>query len=267
MRKNIPIAVVPAAGRGTRMAPASRFTPKELLPVGPCPMIQWCLEEIVQAGIPGIAVIGSASKPQIRDFVKVWKAGRRIRLTFIDQPRPQGLADALFRARRAVGAGSFALVLPDNVFFASRGSPGATAQVLRAYEYTDRSTCGLIRVRPAEAGRFSHAGLVDIRGGHRWPTRIRRLRGKRKGMLSLPGGSPSYRTFARAVLTRGFFECLDRHTKRAPDADEVPALQALADSGELYGVLLKGRGFDAGNPAGYAAAVRSWARRRTHPTK
>jgi UTP-glucose-1-phosphate uridylyltransferase len=93
------------------------------------------------------------------------------------------------------------------------------------------------------------------------------MRGKRKGPLRLEKERPAYKTLARAVLTPRFYEYLERHVRSGPDADEVPAIQALARDGALYGILLKGRGFDAGFPEGYAAAIRCWARLRSQPTK
>jgi UTP--glucose-1-phosphate uridylyltransferase len=185
----------------------------------------------------------------------------------VEQKRPKGLADALFAARPIVGAAPFALVLPDNVFFPKRGAPGAMAQVQRAYARTKRDTCGLIKVTPADAPGFSHAGLVDTAARPRGPVGITRLHGKRSGHLKMTKRGPMYKTLARAVLTPRFYDYLETYVKRGPDADEVPALQALANAGELFGILLKGRGFDAGNPRGYAAAVTYWARRQRQPTK
>jgi UTP--glucose-1-phosphate uridylyltransferase len=264
---DVRMAVVPAAGRGTRMAPATLVLPKELFPVGPCPMIQWALDEIAEAGIPRAAVVYSPSKPQIPEFVSKWKLGRGVRLTLVEQPKPRGLADALFRARAIVGAAPFALLLPDNVFFPSKGAPGATAQVLNAYAETGFDTCGLIRVSPKQASTFSHAGLVDPVSRPRGPVQIKRLHGKKKGPLRVKDTRPVYKTLARAVLTPHFFEYLQTNVKKDDEADEVPALQALVKRRELYGILLKGRGFDAGNPDGYAAAVEYWAHIGRQPTK
>lgn len=68
-------------------------------------------------------------------------------------------------------------------------------------------------------------------------------------------------------LTPRLFKCLEINVKKERDADETAALPALVKRRGLYGVLLKGRGFDAGNPDGYAAAVEHWARFRRQPTK
>lgn len=263
--KTVELAVVPAAGLGTRLAPATQIMPKELMPVGPYPMIQWALEEIEEAGISRAAVIVSPSKPLLPTFLSKWRRGRALRLSLIEQPRPIGLADALIRARGIAGSAPFALLLPDNVFFPSRNAPGAMAQVIEAFPRVDSDLCALIRVKPEHARSFSHAGLVDLEQSVRGPTRIATLHGKRKGALRIRGGKAAYKAFARAVLLPHFFDHLERTATGRRDADEVPALQALARDHGLHGILLKGRGFDAGNPDGYAAAIEFWD--RSQPTK
>jgi UTP-glucose-1-phosphate uridylyltransferase len=233
-------------------------------------MIQWALEEIEEAGIPRAAIVISPSKPLLTTFLSNWKRGRSLRLDLIKQPRPAGLADALLRVRGIAGAKPFALLLPDNVFFRDRGSAGAMSQVLHAFANIDSDTCALVRVKPEHASRYSHAGLVDLERRARGPTRIAKLHGKRNGALKIPGGGPAYKTFARAVLKPHFFDYLKELATGRPDADEVPALQAVIKIHGLHGILMKGRGFDAGGPDGYAAAVEFWARRRTRmrqPTK
>jgi len=263
MGQNVAKAVVPAAGLGTRMRPTTLVLPKELLPVGPFPLIELALREIEDAGIAEAIVVASRAKPLLLDFLR--SAERRsTKLRLVYQPEAAGLADALVRARPHTAGTPFALVLPDNVFFPRRGERSALAQVLSAFRATGKDTCGLVRVSPSRAASYSHAGLVELEKRPAGPTRITLMRPKKKGPLRIR--ATAYKTFARAVLLPHFFDRLEATCTRA-GGDEVPALQSLVRTGDLYGVLLKGRGFDAGNPAGYAAAVSFWSRRAVQPTK
>jgi UTP--glucose-1-phosphate uridylyltransferase len=262
-------AIVPAAGLGTRLAPATWALPKELMPIGPNPMIQLALEEIRDCGIDRAVVVVSPAKPALAEFLRRWGGGSTPRLTLVTQPRPLGLADALLRARSLASQGPFALLLPDNVFFPSRRAEPALGQVLRAFERAAGDACGLIRVRPEHAGRYSHAGLVEVSIRGRGPHLITKLHDKKTGPLRTGAAGAVYKTFARAVLGPAFFDFLQRSARGRAGADEVPALKELVRRRGLYGTPLDGRGFDAGNPKGYAAAVECWARRATrdaHPT-
>jgi UTP--glucose-1-phosphate uridylyltransferase len=264
------IAVVPAAGMGTRLAPATWALPKELMPIGPRPMIQLAMEEIRDCGIERAVVVVSPAKTALASFLRRWGRGRSPRVTLIVQPKPRGLADALLRARRFASKGPFALLLPDNVFFPAPGAGSAMGQVMRAFMAAGSDTCGLIRVKPEHAGKYSHAGLVDVALRRPGPHLIEKLHDKRTGPLRIAAGPAVYKTFARAVIGPAFFEDLERSALERAGADEVPALQQIVRRRGLYGTLLDGRGFDAGNPLGYAAAVEYWARlatRSAHPTK
>lgn len=258
---SVRIAVVPAAGLGTRLAPATWAVPKELMPIGPYPMIQWAMEEIRDCGIARAVVVVSPAKPTLAEFLSRWSRGRSPRVTLVSQPRPRGLADALLRVRREASSAPFALLLPDNVFFPAPGAGSALGQVLRAFQATGRDTSGLIRVKSEQAGMYSHAGVVDLEIRRPGPPRITKLHGKRRGPLRFGAAGTVHKTFARAVLGPAFFEYLERAVRKKADADEVPALQRIVRGRGLYGVLLEGRGFDAGIPRGYAAAIEFWARR------
>ncbi len=270
MKDNVALAIVPAAGMGTRLAPATWEIPKELMPVGQYPMIQWVLEEIRESGIPRAAIVVSPAKPSLTAFLRVWSRGADFRISLIEQPRPVGLADALLRVKRLAAGAPFALVLPDNLFFPSQGAPGALSQVLGAFAGTGTDTCGLIRVGSRRASEYSHAGLVEVSRRRLRPHLITKLHGKRPGALRVPAGKTAYKTFARAVLRPSFFDYLEATAAGRTGSDEVPALQRLVRDRGLDGRLLTGRGFDAGTPRGYAAAITHWARRvsgETHPTK
>jgi UTP--glucose-1-phosphate uridylyltransferase len=258
-RRAVPLAVIPAAGLGTRLAPATWAVPKELLPVGPRPMIQWALEEAIEAGLPRVAVVVSPAKRDLISFLLRWRRGRRIKLALVSQPRAVGLGDALLRVRPLSNGRPIALLLPDNVFFPYAGMRSALAQVLRAFETIGRDTTGLIKVRAKDSGTYSHAGLIRQSPRRSGPLDILKLHPKRKGSLRIGPHRAVYKTFARTVLLPHFFDYLEDSARRDPACDETRALQIIVKRHGLSGIPLRGRGFDAGNPAGYAAAQAYWA--------
>jgi UTP-glucose-1-phosphate uridylyltransferase len=224
-------------------------------------MIQWALEEIVQAGIPHVVVVVSPSKSTLAKFLARWKPGRGVKLTTVAQPRAIGLDDALLRVESISKGRPIALVLPDNVFFPYAGARPALTQVIEGFTATGKDTVGLIRVAKRDAFAFGHAGLVSLSKRRGPLADIHKLHSKRKGTLRFRTGVSAHKTFARAILHPHFFQYLRESMRPGHGGDEVPALQTIVKRHGFSGVLLRGRGFDAGNPGGLAAAIAYWARR------
>ncbi len=174
------VAVVPAAGMGTRFLPATKAVPKELLPIGDTPMLQLIIDEALGAGIDHVVVVSSKAKPGIEAYFdqspeviealeaqgrfeiaeRVRSIGSDWRATVVHQDRPRGLGHAVGCAREAVGDQPFAVLLPDElmgsssllahmngVCLSSGGSVVALKQVPRGGGRCVR------RHRPALAGR------------------------------------------------------------------------------------------------------------------
>ena len=137
-------AVIPTAGRGTRLHPATQSVPKVLLPVGVRPMLDWALDEALAAGVSAIAVVVSPDQARVREYVE-WRAGTGswragVSLHVVEQPEPVGIGDALIRCRSLTGDASFGVIAPDNWF----DSPTpAVAQVAQTHFRTGLNTLGL----------------------------------------------------------------------------------------------------------------------------
>ena len=111
-------AVIPAAGRGTRFLPVTRAVPKEMLPVGRRPMIQYAVDEAMTFGIGDIYIVISPDKEIIRAYFSSLGSRYREKLHYLVQEKPRGLGDALLLARPYIEPGEpFAVLLPDNVIF------------------------------------------------------------------------------------------------------------------------------------------------------
>jgi UTP-glucose-1-phosphate uridylyltransferase len=93
----IDTAIIPCGGRGTRLAPISRWIPKELLPVGLRPVLFWTLDEAVQAGLRRAIIVTNPDKPVLETAARAYPDA--LHLEFVPQDEPRGLGDALLRAR------------------------------------------------------------------------------------------------------------------------------------------------------------------------
>jgi UTP--glucose-1-phosphate uridylyltransferase len=149
-------AVIPAAGRGTRLLPLTRAVPKELLPLGRKPVVQHVAEELAAAGIEHVALVLGPGKGAIADHLAGLE-GLGLELTVALQDEPRGLGDAVLCAHALTGGGPFVVALGDAVVGA-----GATRALVDAVER--RGLDGAIafeRVAPQATSRYGVAAVGD----------------------------------------------------------------------------------------------------------
>ena len=231
------------------MAPVAGGLPKELLPVGGKPLLQWTLEEAAAAGLERAVIVTSPDKPHIAEFLSHRPPSTvRLSVSLVVQPRPRGLGDALTCARAITARDDIAVLLPDNLF----GGGPAIAAVLDAFRRTGL-TCVLIAEIPA-------AGAAG-----RGATGRARCRPRSDGLWDVlavaekaPAEPSTLTPIGRWVFDATLFERFERLRARLPagaELDDVPVLQELATEGRLVGVPLAGRFFDVGLPTGYRDAL------------
>ena len=259
-------AIIPAAGRGIRLLPVTAIIPKELLPVDLKPMIQHCVEEAVRSRIEEIALILSPEKESVRAFLQVGSRSNRpelsslrdaldrCRITYLEQTDPTGVAAALLLAKPFTGDEPFAVLLPDNITYAEPApliqmyahlAPGLCALALTQYHKENAAwygNCGRVECEPLEGRRF----------------RITRLHDKGKGTFRIRSGMSELVGYARYILQPYFFDYYPRDDTpgEGVEMDDTPILQKIIAAGRMTGVRIEGDLFDAGNPAGFAAANR-----------
>ena len=167
-------AVIPAAGHGTRMLPATKSVPKELLPLGEKPALQYVIEEAVGAGVDRVIVISSPTKPAIADYLTPSPAveavldrlgrvdladeqrrlGREIEVTIVMQHEPLGLGHAVGCARHAVGDEPFFVLLPDELMESSQ-------LLLEMAQIHEQLGTSVIAVKPMPIEEISRYGVVS----------------------------------------------------------------------------------------------------------
>lgn len=271
------IALIPAAGRGTRFHPLSRAVPKELLPVGGLPMIHFAVEEAAEAGFEEIVVIIAPGKEIIRNYFEAsadsggmekgeeWavegvdgearlaELQKKVHITFIEQPEPNGLGDAILSCRSLIGGSPFAVVLPDNVWWGRY----PLVALKEAFVRRPAHLVGLMRLEGKHAGLFGNNGGVELErlGSERY--RVVRVQEKGSGTFPLEPDSSAIRYFARHIYMPDALDRLETiESYPSGELDDVPLLQQLAGEGLLEGVFVEGRGLDVGNIQGLLAGNR-----------
>src|SRR5437660_804108 len=171
-------AVIPAAGLGTRFLPATKSTPKEMLPVVDKPAIQYVVEEAVAAGLTDILIITGRSKRAVEDHFdrnfelehylaesgkddvlkEVQFASDLADIHYVRQRDPLGLGHAVSVARHHVGDEPFAVLLPDDIMTDGGALLGS---MIAAYEETDRSVLALLEVSPGEISSYGCAAVRE----------------------------------------------------------------------------------------------------------
>ena len=240
-------AVIPAAGLGTRMLPLTKNVPKEMLPVGKKPMIQYAVEELLSSGIKKICIVIRPQKEVIREYFlskyaykqdesveEVERLVSELQLTFVYQRQPLGLGDALMTARDFVGNNAFVMVIPDQILYSKKP---ATLQLLE-YSKSDQSAVwtSLIKPPPQEAPYFT--GDKGFRFGEEFYGGVRRI-------IELIPHVGEIMGFGRTILQPGVFQFLK------DDPDYVDGLGEYVKQVAYYGVLLQGIPFDFGTLDGY----------------
>ncbi|MDB5292541.1 MAG: UTP-glucose-phosphate uridylyltransferase, partial [Phycisphaerales bacterium] len=247
------------AGFGTRMLPAAKAVPKELLPVIDRPTIQYVVEEAADAGVDDVLLITSRDKKAVEDHFdrspeleQRLKAGgkesllasidaliSRVKIHSVRQPEQRGLGDAVYQAKRHVGDEPFLCLLGDTIFSGGR-SPAL--QLVEAFNRLGTSVIGLEEVPPEKVDRYGIVGGAALGDG------IFKL----DTLVEKPSreSAPSRMAIAaRYVLTPAIFSCLEQ-TKpgRGGEIQLTDALRLLLEREPIHGVVLDARRHDIGNP-------------------
>jgi UTP--glucose-1-phosphate uridylyltransferase len=270
---NIRKAVIPAAGFGTRFLPATKAVPKEMIPVVDKPLIQYSVEEAVRSGLTHIGVITSRGKaamedhfddsPELSAFLRekdkpdvledVVKAAGLAQFCWIRQRQALGLGHAILMAEAYVGGETFAALLPDDIFVCR---PDAVRQLLDIHERFGTTVIILGRVDVEGTKKY---GIVRADQVENRLFRVHELAEK-------PGPEKAFSDLAilgRYVFTPDIF---DEIKATPPDnhgeVQITDAINRLAQTKEVYGVLFDGQRYDCGNKLGFIEGTIAMALRR-----
>lgn len=241
-------AVIPAAGKGTRLLPVTEVIPKELIPIGNKPMIQYVFERLIQAGIPEAVVVINPSKMALKRYLRK-EFSKKINLRFIVQKEPVGLADAISLCRPVVGKNPFLLCMPDGFHW---GDKDFIQRQLHVFTLTGKTTGGLYQVTADMASLYGNCGRIRGFFSEEGYFTIERLEDKQPGSFEINDGSVAYRGIGIAVCMAEFFDYIERYRSVHADRelDDVPVFQMILKDTGLVAELYRGVYFDVGNQQG-----------------
>jgi UTP--glucose-1-phosphate uridylyltransferase len=264
-------AVFPVAGRGTRFLPATKASPKEMLPIVDKPLIQYAAEEALRAGAHKLVFITGSSKRAIedhfdsdheleealeaqgksdllktlKDIVPTWAS-----CIYIRQPSPLGLGHAVLCARPVVGDEPFFIHLADDLIDAE--TP-CFAQMAQVFAERQSSILGVETVPPSDTDKY---GIVATEERSGRVSRVRQIVEKPR-----PQNAPSnLAVVGRYLLTPKIFDKLERTGRGA--GGEIQLTDAIADllaEESVYAYEFEGKRYDCGSKLGYLQATVEYA--------
>jgi len=268
-------AVFPVAGLGTRFLPVTKASPKEMLPIVDKPLIQYAVEEAIDAGITELIFVTGRSKRAIEDhFDKAYELEaeleargkdkvlqslrgilpKEVTCVYIRQAEALGLGHAVLCARQVVGDVPFAVILADDLIDAQ---PSVLRQMVDLYEHYHNAIIGVQNVAPEETSSY---GIVRSRP---WDEGLHRV----EGIVEKPAAGEAPSTLGvvgRYILTPQIFDLLENIG--AGSGGEIQLTDGIAQLLEREQVLayeFKGKRYDCGSKLGYLEATVEYALR--HP--
>ena len=257
-------AVLPVAGLGTRFLPATKAMPKEMLTVVDKPLIQYAVEEALEAGIEQIIFVTGRNKHALEDHFDIsyeledtMKArGKSLAIldgirqkpgspVYIRQQQPLGLGHAVWCAREIVGDEPFAVLLPDELM---AGSPGFMKQMVEAYNKVGGNIVGALEVPDSETDKYGiispgarDGRMVEVTGLIEKPAK-----GSAPSNLMIPG---------RYILQPEIMRILEGQEAGAGGEIQLTdAMAQLIGQQPFHGFTFDGQRYDCGDKAGYIQA-------------
>jgi UTP--glucose-1-phosphate uridylyltransferase len=266
MSKRVTKAVFPVAGLGTRFLPATKASPKEMLPVVDKPLIQYAVEEAVEAGATELIFVTGRNKRSIPDhFDKSYEleaeleAGNKDKMLemirgilpknvtciYIRQPQALGLGHAVLCAKPVVGDEPFSVILADDLIDSKKS---AVKQMVEVYEKHHSSVLGVEDVLPSETGSY---GIVDAFSVEE---NILQL----KGIVEKPQPKDAPSTLAvvgRYVLSSKIFDCLENvKPGKGGEIQLTDGIAMLMAYEKVLAYRFEGKRYDCGSKIGFMQA-------------
>lgn len=266
-------AVLPVAGLGTRVLPATKVIPKEMLPLVDKPTLQYIVEEAVAAGVEEIIFVTSRSKRSIEDHFDSFpeleevleRKGKRKELeeirrlqamatyASVRQSEPLGLGHAILCAKDLVGDEPFITMLGDNLV--APETP-CLPRLIEVYEQYQGSVLSLVPLPPEVVPTYGIASVEEVGSN---VLKVAHVVEK----PSLEEAPSDLGVFGRYVLTPDIFGLLERTAPGSGGEIQVTdAIEMQAQAGRCYGVIFTGERYDAGTPLGLLTTSIAFALKR-----
>ena len=259
-------AVIPAAGLGTRVLPASKAMPKEMLSIVDKPAIQYIVEEAAKSGIEDILIITSRGKTTVEDhfdrspelekrlldsgkidvYNQIVDITKLANITYIRQHEPKGLGHAILCAKTFVGDEPFVVLYGDDVIL---GENPVCKQLCDAYDQYEKGIVGIKEVTVEQIQKYSSMKLSSL-GGNRYEITDMIEKPKPDQIFSL------FSILGRCVLPPRIFSILESIPYGyGGELQLTDAMKVLAQEEGMIGVDFDGRRYDMGNKLGVLEAI------------
>ncbi|MBI4378482.1 MAG: UTP--glucose-1-phosphate uridylyltransferase GalU [Nitrospinae bacterium] len=266
-------AVFPVAGLGTRFLPATKASPKEMMPLVDKPLIQYVVEEAIDAGIREIIMITGRGKNAIEDHFdisfelehtlkgknknklleEVQKISNLVDFWYIRQKEPLGLGHAILRTKDLIGNEPFAVLLGDDIIYSDIP---VIRQLIDIYE---RYNVSVIAVEKIDRKEISSYGVIECKGIDDSVYQV-------LDMVEKPSISEAPSDLAiigRYILTPEIFTALEKtEPDKSGEIHLTYGLRHLLKQQVIYAFQFKGKRYDAGNKLGFLKATVEFALRR-----
>ncbi len=263
-------AVFPVAGFGTRMLPATKAIPKEMITLIDKPLIHYAVEEAVNAGIEQMIFITGRTKRSLEDYfdinvelnVTLENSGKHelledmrrisemVDVTYIRQKKMLGLGNAILCAKDIVRDEPFAVILPDDIMLSKKP---VIAQLIEYYEKVRKPVVSLMEVDSKETSKY---GIVDIK------EKIEENFFRLSNMVEKPKSNPpsNLAIMGRYIITPDTLDILENtDCGTGGEIQLTDALKHEAKYSDVYGLLFDGKRFDCGTKSGLLEATINFA--------
>lgn len=266
MQKGIKKAVLPAAGLGTRFLPATKASPKEMLPLVDKPLIQYVIEEAVASGIEEVVLVTGRNKRAIEDHFdvafeleedlkakgkhkllsEVQRIANLVTFCYIRQKKALGLGHAVLTSKRVVGDEPFAVLLGDDII---DSDVPALKQMMAVYE---RYPSTILAIQKVPKSQTKHYGIIDAKKIEDGIYLVKDLVEKPS-----PDEAPSnLAIIGRYILTPEIFRALERtRPGKGGEIQLTDGLRLLMKKQPIYAYEFKGIRHDAGDKLGFLKAT------------
>lgn len=271
--KKITKAVFPVAGLGTRFLPATKAIPKEMLPIIDKPLIEYAVEEAVNAGITEIIFITSHTKRAIEDHFdqnfelekKLQSSGKYhflekinrdifkdIKFTYVRQKTQNGLGDAILHSEHLIQEEAFAIILADDLIL---NNPSCISQLISSYEEHQCSVIGVNEVPQNETEKYGVISIDD--------SSLAKNLFFLNDIVEKPKTNPpsNLAVVGRYVLSAKIFKYLKNlKPSVGGEVQLTDAIKLMLDDEKVAGHLYEGKKFDCGSRHGYVEAIKHLAK-------
>ena len=271
MKNKINKAVFPVAGLGTRFLPVTKANPKEMLPIVDKPLIQYAVEEAVNAGITQLIFVTSSSKHAIENHfdsnfeleAKLAEAGKNewleivrnvlpagVTCVYVRQPNPLGLGHAVLCAKDIVGDEPFAILLADDLI--DGGNESCLRQMVDVYSEVESNVIAVQPVALSETEKYGIVGIdnLDLELGRYAKTNAIIEKPKSKNAPS------NFAVIGRYILTPHIFRLLENTNKGAiGEIQLTDGIDKLLSEQDVYSYRFRGKRYDCGSKLGYLEAT------------